>query len=213
MAPGFYTEVAQLFDRFPTAGAVCTGFTQVDQQGAFVCDSTIDIKEAGIIPNWLEMIAGGQKLQPPAVVVKRAVYEALGSFYGVHYGEDWEMWVRIAARYPVIHSPKKLAHYRVHDGNISSQSLLTGQHIRDISKVIRFIQDYIPDEHKRNWENNARRNWSIYFAETTDKTYGKYKQYRQALQQAQMAIKLHLNPVSVFYFLKTFLKVSIRWKM
>jgi len=31
------------------------------------------------------------------MVVKREVYEKLGGFYGVEYGEDWEMWVRIAA--------------------------------------------------------------------------------------------------------------------
>ncbi|RYY46834.1 MAG: glycosyltransferase [Chitinophagaceae bacterium] len=124
LSPGFYAEVERLFEQFPEAGSLCTGFTQVTECGKFICNSTIQLSEPGIIENWLEQIACNQKLQPPAVVVKREVYEELGSFFAVHYGEDWLMWVRIAAAYPVVHSPKKLAHYRVHDSNISSDALI-----------------------------------------------------------------------------------------
>ena len=34
-------------------------------------------------------------------------------------GEDWEMWVRIAAHFPVWYEPEPLALYRVHDSSIT----------------------------------------------------------------------------------------------
>ena len=38
----------------------------------------------------------------PSIVVRRSVYERLGSFdRRLVCAEDWEMWVRIAAHYPI----------------------------------------------------------------------------------------------------------------
>ena len=56
----------------------------------------------------------GQRLQFPSMVVRRATYERLGGFDRLGYAEDWEMWVRIAAHYPVAYEPEPLALYRVH---------------------------------------------------------------------------------------------------
>ena len=210
---GFYHEVQRMFETYPSAAAVFTAYTQVDDKGRFICDSEIPANKAGIIPDWLSVIARNQKLQPPAVVVKRMVYEKLGSFFGVHYGEDWEMWVRIAANYSMVHSPEKLACYRVHDENISSHSLVSGQHIKDIGTVINTIQAYLPPGKKKLWMRAAKKNWSEYFARTSDKTYGKYRQPGQALRQSVMAYRLHRNKVSLFYLVKTFIKYAIGWKV
>ena len=38
----------------------------------------------------------------PCIVVRRSVYEELGGFDDrLACAEDWEMWVRVAARFPV----------------------------------------------------------------------------------------------------------------
>ncbi|HEX4850834.1 MAG TPA: glycosyltransferase, partial [Puia sp.] len=106
--PGFYDEIESLFRQFPEAGAAFTGFTHIDSCNNFLYDNNPIQDEPGIIKDWLFEIARSQKVQPPAIVVKRYVYEQLGGFFGVHYGEDWEMWVRIAAHFPVAHSPRQL---------------------------------------------------------------------------------------------------------
>jgi hypothetical protein len=167
--PGFYQEIENLFTRFPEAGAAYTGFKQVEESGAFKYPNIKVLDEPGIIKNWLSIIAQGQKIQPPAIVVKRNVYEKLGGFFAVHYGEDWEMWTRIASHYPVAHSPKLLAHYRMHQNNISGKYYLSGQNIKDIATVINIIQQYLPPEQKKTLMLNAKRNWSHYFARTSDK--------------------------------------------
>jgi hypothetical protein len=90
------------------------------------------------------------------MTVKRSVYETIGSFYAVHFGEDWEMWVRIASKFPVAYSPESLASYRTsHLIGISHGWLSTGQNIKDISKVISIIQHNLPQDKRAFYKNKA----------------------------------------------------------
>ena len=46
-----------------------------------------------------------------SIAVRREAYECLGGFDArLKCSEDWEMWVRIAARYPIWHEPAPLAY-------------------------------------------------------------------------------------------------------
>ncbi len=118
--PGFYHEIENLFKKHPSIGAAFTGLTAIDEKNGFVYHNNHVRDTPGIIEDWLLTIAAKQRLQVCAMVVKRSVYEGLGSFYAVHYGEDWEMWARIATKFQVAYSPKDLALYRVHNNNIST---------------------------------------------------------------------------------------------
>jgi glycosyltransferase involved in cell wall biosynthesis len=210
--PGFYDEIEMMFSKFPAAGAACTGFTHVTENNEFITESDILKGEPRILPDWLNIIGSKQRLQTPAVVVKREVFEKLGSFYGVHYGEDWEMWVRIASRYPVVLSPKQLAHYRIHGSNISSNYFKNGQNIRDIRTVLKTISTHLPANIRARINRRSRKYWSEYFAHATDLTYGRYKLPRQALRQAIEAFKLYPGRVSFYFLVKTSIKVIIKWQ-
>lgn len=210
VSEAFYGKIEELFAKFPEAGSACTGYSEVNDQGKFIVNSRLKIPGDAILKNWLDIIARQQMLQPPAVVVKRSVYEKLGSFYAVNYGEDWEMWVRIASQFPVAHTPDRLASYRVHTNNISSFSLLSGQHIKDISTVINIISGYLPEHKRKNIIADAKKNWSHYFARTSDKTYGMYGKPKQALLQSLKAFQLHQNKTTLYYFIKTWIKVIFK---
>jgi len=210
--PGFYAEIDTLFTSFPNAGAAFTGCTDINEHDVRLWDSRKILDKLGLINNWLLRIAEGQLLQTPCIVVKRSVYENLGGFFGVHYGEDWEMWVRIAANYPVAYSPKKLAYYRVHSTNITSNSLRTGQNIKDIATVIDIIQDYLPVEHRERLRISARRNYSIYIAIMSDSIYHNGYHPKTALVQVREAFKLHSNRKTLYHLVKIFSKVLLRYK-
>jgi glycosyltransferase involved in cell wall biosynthesis len=143
---GFYTKIEQLYTQFPGAGMAFTGFWYVDGNGKQLYSNSKISDQTGVIKNWLSTIAEGQKIQTPAVVIKRSVFESVGGYFAVHYGEDWEMYVRIAEKFPVVFSPERLASYRIHDNNLTSRYFLTGQHIRDIIKVMDIIQAYLPED-------------------------------------------------------------------
>nr|WP_202901240.1 glycosyltransferase [Pedobacter heparinus] len=210
--PGFYEEIDALFKSYPEIGAAFTGCTDFDENDKEIWDSKIILPEPGIIDNWLLKIAQGQLLQTPCIVVKRTVYEHLGSFFGVHYGEDWEMWTRIAAHYPVAYSPKPLAFYRVHNNNITSNSFRTGQNIKDISAVIDTIQNYLPIKERKKLKRKAREKYAYYITMIADGLYHNNTDSKPALLQTAKAVRLHPSKHTLYYFLKISVKVLIRYK-
>ena len=212
VAPGFYAEIEGLFLDYPEAGAAFTGYYHVAFDGTILYTNPSLGNTRGPVDGWLEIIAQGQQIQPPSIVVKRSVYEQLGSFFAVHYGEDWEMWIRISAQYEVVRSPERLANYRVHGGNISSQYHVSGQNIRDIQKVIHIVQAYLPPEKRKRLKRLAQKNYALYFARSANTVYHVYKQPWPAVRQAINALRMDVNPVTLNQAMKVCAKVLFRYR-
>jgi glycosyltransferase involved in cell wall biosynthesis len=176
--PGFYKEMEALFESYPQIGSAFCKNSFINKLGEERAVAESLQPHAGIIENWLEKISLVVYCQPPAVVVKRAVYEKLGSFYGGHYGEDWEMWCRIAAHYDVAYSPSCLAMYRSHPNNISARSHLSGQSIKDIEKFMGIIQSYLPENKRRKALKSSKKLFSTLFAVIASRNfYGDRQRY------------------------------------
>ena len=210
--PGFYLEIENLFQQYPQAGAAFTAVSYIDKNGKQWFDHKRVSEQRGIIEDWLYKIAQVQWLEPPAMVVKRSVYEKLGSFFAVHYGEDWEMWIRIAAHFPVAFSPNYLSLYRKHAANISAESLLSGQNIRDVLKVIDIVQQYLPPGQRKRLKKSAIRNFSIYFAKMSDQIFHDYNNPEAALSHAKNALRMQANKTTVLFLIKLYIKYYIGWK-
>ena len=144
--PGFYERMEQIFAEHPDVVAAFCRHQVIDQNGLVLNVAHPLNPNPGVLSNWLEQIAVGQRLQPPAMVVRRSVYEAIGGFDQriPAYGEDWEMWTRVAAHGPVWYEPTPLACYRVHTDSISSRTLRTGENMHDIRMVIKMIRELLP---------------------------------------------------------------------
>src|SRR5439155_20553287 len=136
---------------------------------------------------WLLRIAQHQRLQYCTIAVKREVYEKLGGFYGVRYGEDWEMWVRLAAQYPVAYTPFILAEYRRHETSISGQAFLSGQNLRDVQWVINQIQNYLPQTERKNTKREALKYYAYYAASTANFLWQTARNKQGALVQIREA--------------------------
>lgn len=209
---GFYEEITSLFEDCPEAGAAFTNFHYMDGKGEKIYDNEIQQMPRGIVKNFLQKIGAHQMLQTVAIVVKRSTYEKIGSFYGVHYGEDWEMWARIAANFPVAFSPLVLAKYRVHDENISFNSFGNSQNIKDLTHVISTIESYLPKEEAKKITKIARRNASKHYAWVAHRVYHHSYDREQALAQSKAALKLDINSVSITQALKLYFKLLIGYK-
>ncbi|GAB3010627.1 glycosyltransferase family 2 protein [Spirosoma pulveris] len=147
--PGFYAKMSELFTAYPTIGAAACRYAYIDVWGNDRQCSEPERPDDGLLDNWLIRIAQQDRLQYVSMVVKRSVYEHVGSFYGVTYGEDWEMWVRIARYYSTAYTPEVLAEYRGRPESISDQKMATGHALRDLRSVIHVIQNYLPAEYKK----------------------------------------------------------------
>ncbi len=210
VSKGFYKEIAGLFAKHPEAGAAFTGFSVIDEQDKFLYNNDTVSPETGIIENWLITIAEKQRLRTCAIVVRRGVYEQLGSFFAVHYGEDWEMFVRIAANYPVAYSPENLAKYRIHNENISSAYMASGQNIKDIKAVIEIIQNYLPEEKRKEIKNRSLENFSHYFISNAHGIYRNQKNSKVALKQLYGGLSLQITGRHLRSLLKLYLKILLK---
>ncbi|WP_233635596.1 glycosyltransferase family 2 protein [Hymenobacter setariae] len=213
VAVGFYAEIESLFRDHPEAGAAFTNTTNLTMgaTGEKLMDRPPLVPERGIIKDFLFRIAEGQKLETPSIVVKRSVYEQLGGFFAVHYGEDWEMWVRIAARYPIAYSPRCLAQYRyLNSTSISTRYIKEGQNIRDITKVINIIQQYLPSEHRKELKKQALRHYAGYCMLLADSLY--YTDSQACDAQRKGAIGMSKHPAVIYLAFKLYTKHLIQYK-
>ncbi|MBD0289661.1 MAG: glycosyltransferase [Thermoleophilia bacterium] len=157
--PGFYARLGAALVAQPAAGAAFCRYISIDEHGQWRRIAPLEQPEAGFLEGWLEKLATGQRLQPPCIVVRRSVYEQIGAFDPRirSYGEDWEMWTRIAARFPVWYEPEPLALYRVAGGSLSRSALRTGDNVIQLLQVIEMIRTVLPPERAAELTTTARR--------------------------------------------------------
>jgi hypothetical protein len=161
---GFYSKLQSAFEKNSEIGAAFCRHIGMDEQGHWLWISDLEQSDSGILSNWLERIAVKQRIQTPSIVVQRDVYEKLGGFDRRFSccGEDWEMWVRLAAHYPVWYEVKPLAMYRIHSKSLSRMSTRTGAEMRDLRMAIEMMQPYLPAPIASKLSNQAREYWALF---------------------------------------------------
>jgi len=161
---GFYSKLQSAFEKNSEIGAGFCRHIGMDEKGHWLWISDLEQSDSGILSNWLERIAVKQRIQTPSIVVRRDVYEKLGGFDRRFSccGEDWEMWVRIAAHYPVWYEVKPLAMYRIHSKSLSRMSTRTGADMRDLRMAIEMMQPYLPAPIATKLSNQAREYWALF---------------------------------------------------
>jgi glycosyltransferase involved in cell wall biosynthesis len=142
--PGFYEELGQLFAKYPEVGAAFSRFSFIDENGLRLYDQPIEMNQKGVLRDWLLDISENNRIQYAAIAIRRQTYEKLGSFYGITYGEDWEMWTRIARSYPIAYTPTILADYRKHMNSISGSKHIYGDYLGDVKRAMEYIQGHLP---------------------------------------------------------------------
>jgi glycosyltransferase involved in cell wall biosynthesis len=153
--PGYYEIMEALLAQHPRAGAGFSGLRYIDAQGAVTSVEPSYAAVECVLENWLQTIATAPRTQYGAIAVRRSVYEELGGFFGVSYGEDWEMKVRIASRYPVAYTPDILHEYRGHAGSITRAKIRSGANLVDLAWVVDTIQGYLPDSERNEVRSQA----------------------------------------------------------
>lgn len=156
--PGFYTQAAEVFNHRPEVGAVLVRNDTVDPNGRRLELSRLLRPTPGVLDGWLETIAVTNNLQYVSIAVRREVYETVGAFDPrLRYAADWDMWKRIAMRYPVWYLPEPLASYRIHPGSDSTRLVRTAGIAADTRLAIELSGDYLPPAEAPRLMRLARR--------------------------------------------------------
>lgn len=167
---GFYRKLQRGFEEHSEIGAAFCRHIYMDEQGNWIFLSSLEQSQSGVLSNWLERIAVQQRIQTPSIVVRRSVYEALGGFDRRMscWGEDWEMWVRIAAQYPVWYEVELLALYRRSSGSLTGKSVKTGKNIQDFRKAINIVHEYLPNENAHQLTQSALIHYAFFALNSAD---------------------------------------------
>lgn len=208
LLPGFYKEMTAVFEQFPEAGAAFCKHQHINYDGTPKYNEVSENTGPYIPDNWLETLAEKQRLQYVAVVVKRSVYEHLGAFYGVIYGEDWEMWARIAKHYPMATNPKILAQYRQHIESISGTCYKTGRNLRDITKVIDTINTYLPAEKRKHLKYIARKNYAYFAFARKSSLWKRNHSHQPGIRYFMAILKMHTDTRLVVKIIRLTMSIS-----
>ncbi len=110
----------QFLDNHPTVGLVATWMILTDENNNPLSEVKIDFKQGNIRKEIIEI-----SLIPCGSIpmVRRVCFDEVGLFDStLRFGEDWEMWTRIAANYDFGLIKELLVYYRQHSKNSSKNS-------------------------------------------------------------------------------------------
>jgi len=140
--PGFY---AALEDIAPEAGAAFCRHAFTETGGHWEGLSPLERTAPGFLEDALARVAIQQPIQCASIVVRRSVYEEAGGFRpDLCFALDWEMWIRIAARWPVWYEPRVLATYRRSSASEASRLLRIGATVADAHRAVRIGVGALP---------------------------------------------------------------------
>jgi glycosyltransferase involved in cell wall biosynthesis len=137
----------KIFADNPHAGLVATDRTDIDAHGQILLDSLF--KKQGLyslfvdlnghpIPAALSRLVQVNFIPTSSAMVLKAALEKVGDFdTSIRYGEDLELWARLAAEYDIVCLPDVLIHYRQH-GNNATQA--TEKLLLDMVRVMKNIR-------------------------------------------------------------------------
>ncbi len=190
--PDFYKTFEDIFENYKDIGAAYCRQRYIDEKGEYITISNPDRRETGILEDALIRIAEKQRIQYCGIAVKREVYEKLGGFFVNNIGcEDWEMWVRIAAHYPIVYEPKALAEYRMHSLSMSSKNMRTGKDMRDLQQAINMFNEYLPEDKRKEVKLFSRKHYADYSFRNARRLLNELNDEEGASAQISEAIKLN----------------------
>jgi len=206
---GFYKKIEQIYHDFPSAGAAYSRYDYIDDVGHVMYCQGKEMDTDGILENWLERLCERQRIQYVAMTVKREVYEKLGGFYGTEYGEDWEMWVRIAAHYPVAYTPEILAQYRRHANSISGKSFTTAKNMEDLLWVMDKINNYLPGGKRQMVRQASRRFYAHYAVKIANALWKDLREKSAVTAQVKAAWNMQKDVFLFYKILKLLTRMTL----
>lgn len=176
---GFYIRLEEHLAKNDGYGAAMTALTIAWPAEDRSSEWPLLRSDPGLLPDAIRHFATTLMSQPPAVVVRREVYETLGGFSTRWQSPgDWEMWQRIAAHYDWFYEPRARAFYRAQGVSVSSTAKRTGADVREAAEIIDLAQGYLPADRAGRLRDAARQQWATLGLNTA----------RRALSHGQMDV-------------------------
>jgi GT2 family glycosyltransferase len=163
---GFYDAIRVGLQTQSSIGAAFCDTYFADRRDRMRQRTKIPRTTPGILTDWYQHVFVQLAIQTAAIVVRRSVYEALGGFDdNFQYVADWDMWKRIAVKYPIWYDPRPLACYRMHAGSQTARLRAEGRNIGEIAASIEHSELLLPSAVGPAISRRARRAYAVFAVE------------------------------------------------
>jgi glycosyltransferase involved in cell wall biosynthesis len=155
--PGALRCNAAMLDKYPSAALAYGEALVIDEEGRVFDKRTAPrwIARAGLVPSeaaFRELLRGCH-ITNSTVMVRHSIFDTIAPFQAEAVpGEDWDLWMRIAAEHDLAYTPEPLASYRVHGQSITSGytvEAVADSHFRTIDRL--FNQPDFRYKHLRSY--------------------------------------------------------------
>jgi glycosyltransferase involved in cell wall biosynthesis/arylsulfatase A-like enzyme len=160
--PQTLERLVDVFTRYPEVALVTADMAAVDEAGRVIEPSWFSrhglaerVRAWGAmpVPRALAELMRTNFVSTSVVAVRTAAFRALGGFrLDLRYGEDLELWARIAARHSVVCLPEVLGLRRSHPGNSTKA---TEALLRDLVRMNEIVREWGSDMLERQGSNAA----------------------------------------------------------
>jgi glycosyltransferase involved in cell wall biosynthesis len=193
---GFYARLKTALEGRVDVGAAFCRNAFIDENDHPLWNSELESPTAGILPDFIEKIGVSSRIQCPTAVVRRSVYEQLGGFRTEFISGDWEIWIRIAARYPIWYEPEILGAWRQHTGSYSTSAMRSGRLIADIRRCIEFSHFSLPPDRADAISRKARE-WLSLSALANAENFVRSRDFPTALHLIREGLKCAVSSRSM----------------
>jgi hypothetical protein len=143
---GFYRAMQAAIAKYPRIAAAFCRVQYLDDKGRKLDLATPELAASGIYEKLPARLVQGNAVSFPTMVVKREAYEEVGGFDpNLDITADWEMWMRLACRFPVYYDTRPLAAFRRYvRAKETSPLVRSGADIRELHGTLNVFADYLP---------------------------------------------------------------------
>lgn len=123
LCPGATETEVNLLDNHQTVGFVYGGAEEVDRDGKHLRLRAYSKSVLGLQPSRqaVKRLLRGNVIVSSSVMFRRSCFDEAGGFRQESVpGEDWGLWLRIAARHDVFCTSKPIARYRIHGTSLTA---------------------------------------------------------------------------------------------
>jgi len=102
----------------------------------------------------------GNFLFPAVTLIRRSCLDAVGAFdetLTLRGVEDYDLWLRLAARFPILYVPGDVAAIRRHTDNISKNPATIRMGVLDVLEKMAAVAPGLVHQHRAEWHEGAAR--------------------------------------------------------
>lgn len=179
-----------IFDQFPDTAAIYSH--------AYVIDAAGKLKEGVLLGQPFSQdgafadLLRDDPIPLLTAVVRRDCVDRLGGFNeGLPSISDWDLWIRISARWPIAFVPEPLALYRIHGRNTHLTLIENGNVDRERLRMLRDASAWLSDNVLEIKSKKARLN-AMFSHAVLQQSYGLLcrSQYSKTMNYLAFAFKL-----------------------